>query len=69
MVILYLNRFYWYLCLVLKSPTQAMHLPTLMHASVQVGEMGSISAKKNANYDYKISLDLFREKSYKNRVL
>ena len=46
-----------------------MHLPTLMHASVQVGEMGSISAKKNANYNYKISLDLFREKSYKNRVL
>ena len=54
---LYLYRFYWYLCLVLKSPIQAVHLLGFRHDWKILAliycykvKLGSIFAENNAKY-------------------
>ena len=57
MDVLYLYRFYWYLCLVLKSPIQAVHLLGFRHDWKILAliycykvKLGSICAENNAKY-------------------
>ena len=70
MDVLYLYRVYWYMCLMLKSTIQAVHLLRFRHSS----KILALICSNKVNWvpflqRIRLTTDLFREKSYLNTII